>query len=330
MTQSSIFWPTSGVGDGASQYTDAQLFAWLRRTLVRTIASEGVHAGYANELAVTGVGSPLAIDIGAALVDGIPYENTASVAQVVPTPSVGTTGHRVVLRANWAAQTVRVALISSTDGVAAIPAMTQTPGTTYDIPLATLTITTGGVITVTDARSYLHYTTRVNTAMIDDGAVTPIKIPDRTRRIFVPATSGWNQTSSTALRAQAGQGVYTNDACKCDVFGEFRVPTDLVTLTSIKAVVDADASGNAYLQNWVYYGPAGGAYNAHSAIVGPAAVALTATLITEVQAVTLTAPVVGANDYLGLWLQRDSTNVADTVNSGMSVLGWVFEYIADN
>jgi len=94
-------------------------------------------------------------------------------------------------------------------------------------------------------------------------------------------------------------------------------------------VVDPDATGNAYLQNWIYYGAAGAAFNAHSAIVGPAAVALTNTLISEVQSVT-SFPSLGTDDYLGLWLHRDATNVADTINSGMSVIGWVFEYISDS
>jgi hypothetical protein len=329
VTQSSLFWPTNGVGDGASQYTDAQLFAWLRRTFLGATATEGVHAGYVNELAVSGAASPLSIATGAALVDGIPYENTAVVSLAVPTPVVGTTGHRVVLKANWAAQTVRVALVSSADGNAAIPAVTQTPGTTYEISLATLTITTGGVITVTDARAYCHYGTRVSTAMIDADAVTPAKIPNRTRKIFVPATSAWNTTGSVLERAQGGQGFYCADSDLTDVFGEFRMPSDLVSLTSIKAVVVSDASGNGYLRNRAYYGPAGSAYDAHSEIVGLAAVALTATLVTEVQQLTLASPAVGANDYIGLVLERDATNVADTISGGVSVKGWVFEYIAD-
>lgn len=170
--QSSLFFPTNGIGDGASQYTDAQLMAWLRRTFLRSITTEGVHAGFANELAVSfSAGSTVNVATGAALVDGIPYENTAVVAVVLAVPSVGTTGHRIVLRANWAAQTVRVFDIASADGVAAIPAVVQTMGTTYDITLATLTITTGSVVTITDARAYCHYPTKVSTVMLDDLAI---------------------------------------------------------------------------------------------------------------------------------------------------------------
>lgn len=160
MTQSSIFWDTSGaVGDGASAYTQAQLVAWLRRTFLNDNTVEGVLAGYANELEVTGSSSPVAVNTGAAVVYGFPYENDASVNVTVATPTVGTTGHRVVLRVNWSAQTVRIALLSSADGTASIPAVTQSANTTWEISLATLTITTGGVITVTDDRSYCHFNT---------------------------------------------------------------------------------------------------------------------------------------------------------------------------
>lgn len=121
-------------------------------------------------------GSTISVDTGAGLVDGIPYENTTSVAVALPVPTVGTTGHRIVLRANWANQTVRIFDLASADGVAAIPAAVQTPGTTYDITLATLTITTLSAIAITDARAYCHYTTRVSTTMLDDLAVTLAKL----------------------------------------------------------------------------------------------------------------------------------------------------------
>ncbi len=178
MAESSIFWTTGATGDGASPYTQAQVIDWLRRTFIKTPASEGVLKGYANELAASGASSPVAIATGAAMVYGFPYENTASVNVVIPTPSIGTTGHRIVLRAGWAAQTVRITLISSADGVAAIPAAVQSAGTTWDVTLATLTITTGGAITLTDARAYIHPNVKVAMENIDDNAVTNAKMAD--------------------------------------------------------------------------------------------------------------------------------------------------------
>ncbi len=181
MAESSIFWTTGSTGDGASPYTQAQVVDWLRRTFLNAPASEGVLKGYSNELAPSGAASPVAIAAGAAMVYGFPYENTAPVNVTIPTPSIGTTGHRIVLRVSWAAQTVRIALKSSSDGVASIPALTQTANTTWEISLATLTITTGGVITVTDARGWAHPNfdvkdLSVTTGKLADDAVTNAKI----------------------------------------------------------------------------------------------------------------------------------------------------------
>lgn len=154
MAEKSLFFDTNGTGDGASAYTETELFDWVRRSF-----GEGVLREYGNELAVTGTSSPVAVATGSANVYGSPYENTSSVNVAISTPVIGTTGHRIVLRKSWASQTVRITKISSSDGVSAIPAATQTPGTTYDVTLATLTITTGGVITVTDARPFAQYQT---------------------------------------------------------------------------------------------------------------------------------------------------------------------------
>lgn len=113
----------------------------------------GVFRGELNMLAVTGTVSPVSIATGRALIDGTWYENDAAVTVAIPTPSVSTRIDRIVLRKSWAAQTVRITRIAGTEGAAA-PAMTQTPGVTWDFPLAQAAITTGGVITVTDDRRF--------------------------------------------------------------------------------------------------------------------------------------------------------------------------------
>lgn len=184
MAQSSLMWTTGTSGDGTSPYTQAQVTTWLRRGFINDPTTEGVVPDYpktgSKELAVTGAASPVSVAPGAAWVYGFPYESTASENIAVPTPVGGTTGHRIVLRANWATNQIRLALISSANGNAAIPALTQTAGTTWDIPIAALTITTGGVITITDQRGFVHHNTRVSAAMLDSNAVTDPKIGDRT------------------------------------------------------------------------------------------------------------------------------------------------------
>lgn len=159
MAQKSRFWDTAaGLGDGADTYSAFQVREFLRAAFTTDrYNSEGVLAGVINKLEVTGSTSPLSVNTGAALVNGIYCSNDASVSVTVPTPGNGTTGHRVVLQTLWSTQTVRVALISSADGVATLPALTQSENSRWEIGLASLTITTDGAITLADTRDYCHY-----------------------------------------------------------------------------------------------------------------------------------------------------------------------------
>jgi hypothetical protein len=178
MTERSMFWETNDTGDGpAAGYSQQRLYEWLMKVVTPIDeTTEGTLKNVENELAVTGTATPLTIAEGAAQVHGFFYENTAPVTKAVASPVIGTTGGRVVLEADWTLQTVRIAVNVSADGVAAIPALTQTPGTTWEISLATFTITTGGVITLTDTRQFARFATRVRTDMIEDSAVTEDKI----------------------------------------------------------------------------------------------------------------------------------------------------------
>ena len=177
MAESSLYWTTNATGDGvATGYTMAQVIQNHIDVFQVSPATEGVLKSAANELAVAGTATPVTVNTGSAWVHGFFYRNSASVNVTVATPIIGTTGHRVVLRASWAAQTVRIALLSGADAVATPPAVTQVNGTTWEISLATLTITTGAVITVTDARAYCHGLLMVNATHIDDAAITAAKI----------------------------------------------------------------------------------------------------------------------------------------------------------
>ena len=178
MAEVSIWWTTDGVGDGTDAgYTAAQIALFWRKLLTQDPTTQCVVAGALNELAVTGTTSPVSMATGYAIVDGTGYINDAAKDVAVATPVVGTTGHRVVLRATWGAtQTTRVALLSSADGVASIPACTQTSGTLYEVSLATLTITTGGAITVTDDRGFCHFGTDIDGADIDAGTIVLAKM----------------------------------------------------------------------------------------------------------------------------------------------------------
>lgn len=148
MAEQSYVWD-SGAGGDASPHSEA-LTALLFAAVFGTNASAnlGVAAGRLNELAptLTGGATTITVNTGWACVDGHPYSNDASKVITPVTPAVGTTGRRLVLRADWSAQTVRIVEISSADGTATIPAPTQASGTTYEIPICSYTVTTGGAI----------------------------------------------------------------------------------------------------------------------------------------------------------------------------------------
>lgn len=173
MTERSRFWTTNNTGDGPTiGYSTSDWEKILRHQFNGgDEANGGILFGIGNALAVSGASSPLAVNTGAAMVYGHYYENDASLNLAVTTPVVGTTGGRVVLRVNWAAQTVRALVNRNTDGLSAIPALTQSAGTTWEISLATFTITTGGVITLTDTRKYVKFSTRVFGDMLDPAIV---------------------------------------------------------------------------------------------------------------------------------------------------------------
>lgn len=167
MAQKSMLWAAPTSGDGTAAYTEAETTRLFREIMGGLPSDEGVLKLVENELEVTGSSSPLAVNTGSAFVYGYFYWNTASVNVTVTTPVIGTTGHRVVLQLTDASHIVRIILISSADGVASIPALTQSAGTTWEISLATLTITTGGTITLTDDRSYCHFATMIDEDRLD-------------------------------------------------------------------------------------------------------------------------------------------------------------------
>jgi len=162
MTQKSWPWSTvAALGDGATQLSEADSRLFLATWFgVQNPATEGVSKGVGGELAVTGVASPLSVASGSGVCYGLYINDAALATAAIATPAVGTTGGRVVLQTNWggtggALQAMtRVAVKKSADGVAAIPALTQAVGTTWEISLATFTITTGGVIALTDDRTF--------------------------------------------------------------------------------------------------------------------------------------------------------------------------------
>ena len=145
MTERSLLWTNTG-GDGGP-YSQDQL-RLLQKVLAGAGAvNEGVIGAQLNSLRPSSPGNnQVTIDTGRAMVDGTLYENDAALTINVTIPVVGTTGKRLVLRKSWSAKTVRAVVISSADGTASLPALTQTDLTTWEIPIASFQHATSGVI----------------------------------------------------------------------------------------------------------------------------------------------------------------------------------------
>lgn len=178
MTEKSYWWTTGGAGDGAATYTRADL-SEVVRIMCAVNGWEGVGTGYLNDLewSVPGANT-FRVAPGSACVDGKPYSSTANVDVTIPSCSVGVTRiDRIVLRAGWTAQTVRITRIAGTEAGSPVPpAITQTPGTTYDIMLYQVRVNSSGTVNLElDERVYAQVTTNG----IKNSAVDHDKVGER-------------------------------------------------------------------------------------------------------------------------------------------------------
>ena len=368
MAESSIWWTTDGTGDGVGGgYTQAQLIKFFSALFVSDDTDEGVAMGYSNELAVSGAATPVSVAAGAALCYGFGYFSTAAENVAVPTPAGNTRIDRIVLQADWTAQTVRIARIAGVEGAGTPPALTQTDGTKWEISLAQASITTGGVITLTDEREWLHPNIEIETAMIEAGAVTateiaddavdsqhyvngsidtvhvgdsqitPIKIPDRTRTKFVPATHGYNVTDIADIDRDAVQlhtslknviGYNCPDSKACIVYGLFRVPEDFASAMTVQAVVVPQASGNIYGDTLMEWSADNEAWGGETASSGSTAHAIVDEQHEELAAVSLANVALG--DIVQCYYNRLANLGSDTIGAAVITVGFLVSYTADS
>jgi hypothetical protein len=117
---------------------------------------EGIAPSLLNKLNPTVTGAnTVQIDTGECLADGHGYKNSAAVSKNIPSAVGGgnTRIDRIVLRCSWAGFASRITVISGVDaGSPTVPAIVQTPGTTYDIKIAQVLVNTTGTCVVTDER----------------------------------------------------------------------------------------------------------------------------------------------------------------------------------
>ena len=158
MAEKSLFWFTDGfdgaIGDGSVPYTQDEFTFFTRSSLGEGVVTDTRLTTFEEPLLASGTSSPLSVTAGEYILDGFFYRSDAAISIVVPTPVVGTTGGRIILRADYTAATVRMVLKMNTDGVASLPALTDTPNVLREANIAGFTITTGGVINITVGRVF--------------------------------------------------------------------------------------------------------------------------------------------------------------------------------
>lgn len=152
--------PWSGIVPGDSgPYSDDQ-WTDVWKQFAPTIAREGVFQGQLNELDLSSVAAtPVSVASGRALVNGIWYETDASRSLAIANATAGNLRvDRIVARASWAAQTVRLLVVQGANVAAnpVPPALVQVDGTTWDLPLWQVQATDAGVLTFfRDERAFI-------------------------------------------------------------------------------------------------------------------------------------------------------------------------------
>lgn len=218
MVERSRFWDGTVLGDATvAPYDAATEFSEVMLAIAGDYpdANKGGVLGLLSLAVTSPSANTVRVAAGQALVWGTWYENTANLDFTIPTPAGSTRIDRIVLRKSWAAQTVRLVRIAGAEGGSA-PAMTQTAGTTWDIPIITVSITTGGTMTITDVRTQNTLWYRIPTGIRTDsylvGIATspPVWHPDSVV-IHLGGTGVWN-AHRTANQISLRNNSYTDTA----------------------------------------------------------------------------------------------------------------------
>lgn len=247
MAEFSMWWTTGGAGDGSATYTRTDHAMWSK-VLASCNGMEGVAPNYLNKLAGTVTAlNTVQINTGGGLVDGKAYNNSAAVNVNIPS-AVGagnTRIDRIVLRADWTAQTVRITRIAGTDAASpTAPAITQVSGTTYDIMLYRALVNTAGTVTLTDER----VNAQVQTADVADLAVTTAKIA--ASAIITSRIADGNVTNSKLGASSVDSDQYVDGSIDTAHLGNLQVTQAKMAANSVDSDQYVDGSiDTAHLAN---------------------------------------------------------------------------------
>lgn len=160
MTQDSRPWTGTTTGDSGAYAASEwqQLHAYMigvggARANVGPFLGSGTSPNDGLKVqAKTPATTQIEVLIGSALVQGIEYLNDATVSFTIAGNASGNPRiDTVILRADYVAQTVRLAVLQGNPAGSPTPlALTQTPGVTWEIPLADIAVA-NGFVSITNA-----------------------------------------------------------------------------------------------------------------------------------------------------------------------------------
>jgi hypothetical protein len=207
MAEQSMFWPTTGTGDGVSGgYNETRLKDIWKATIGNGVLK------YQNDLAVTGGGtSNLAIATGAAVVNGYLYENNTSATIATGTLSTGSYGLYIIANESASALTVSRSVAGTTVGAKTVRLALNgsAPAQPY-IQIATVSISAGvvGTITTTSDRWSIQrgITSNSNFASIVLGLLgDTLNVTTSTNT----AVTGLYSTQSDYIEVDSSTGIFT-------------------------------------------------------------------------------------------------------------------------
>lgn len=153
MAETSRFWDGIATGDAATAPYSSDEYARVQRDLIRASGADSgplMGTGVAPDLgltvrATTPVSASVEVTAGSAIVRGTWYASDATETLAIGANASGNPRiDTIILRKDYAAQTIRLVVLPGTPAVAPVaPALTQTDGVTWEIPLADIAVANG-------------------------------------------------------------------------------------------------------------------------------------------------------------------------------------------
>lgn len=343
MTQVSRPWAGTVIGD-AGPYTAINWWdvwqAVSRGSGALTGAgNRGVFARIPGRLEVTYVGPNfLSVAAGGALIDGLFYQNDAAISVTVTSATAGNVRDDILaIRKYFSSlnQTARLVLLAGSEvaspGPGTPPALTQdtTRATYWDIPLAQVSITDAGVITLTDLREYIDtdskqvlwpvyvgYDLTTAASVLNLGQLPGILADNNleTRAVvLIPGPKDAVLDSSGSEMLEASISLVINKSVS--VGGE---DCNLLLYPLVTQSLD---SGGSFVH------AAGMCYDDFELVSMSAGGGLYTVLTCDITAWPYARRLVPGR-ALEVLIGRDAADAADTLEAGVYLIGVLFEYLA--